>query len=93
MTFWNGYRGGVWWRWAVGLWCGLVWLCLPTQSHAICGLDAAAFDQVRDVEDLDVRQYWARQIARQGARGPDARTGRGVRRDGRVSAVDPGLGG
>jgi hypothetical protein len=67
MTFWNGYRGGVWWRWAVGLWCGLVWLCLPTQSHAICGLDAAAFDQVRDVEDLDARQYWARQIARQGA--------------------------
>jgi hypothetical protein len=67
MTFWNGYRGGVWWRWAVGLCCGLVWLCLPTQSHAICGLDAAAFDQVRDVEDLDARQYWARQIARQGA--------------------------
>ena len=67
MTLWNGYRGGVWWRWAVGLCCGLVWLCLPTQSHAICGLDAAAFDQVRDVEDLDARQYWARQIARQGA--------------------------
>jgi len=46
--------------------CGLVWICLPAQSHAICGLDAAAFDQVRDVADLDPRQAWAQQVARQG---------------------------
>jgi hypothetical protein len=46
--------------------CGLVWICLPAQSHAICGLDAAAFDQVRDVADLDARQAWAQQIVRQG---------------------------
>jgi len=46
--------------------CGLVWICLPAQSHAICGLDAAAFDQVRDVADIDPRQAWAQQVARQG---------------------------
>lgn len=62
MTLWNGYRGGAWWRRGVGLCCSLAWLCLPTQSHAICGLDAAAFDQVRDVEDLDAQRAWVRQI-------------------------------
>jgi hypothetical protein len=62
MTLWNGYRGDAWWRRGVGLCCGLAWLCLPTQSHAICGLDAAAFDQVRDVEDLDAQRAWVRQM-------------------------------
>ena len=50
-----------------GLCCGLVWLCLPTTTHAICGLDAAAFDQIRDVQDLGARQTWARRIAGNGA--------------------------
>lgn len=59
-------RCGGWSRWHVGLVCSVVCICLPAQSHAICGLDAAAFDQVRDVADLDARQAWARQIARQG---------------------------
>ena len=59
-------RCGGWRRRCVGLVCGLVWICLPAQSHAICGLDAAAFDQVRDVADLDARQAWAQQIVRQG---------------------------
>ncbi len=59
-------RCGGWRRRCVGLVCGLVWICLPAQSHAICGLDAAAFDQVRDVADLDARQALAQQIVRQG---------------------------
>jgi hypothetical protein len=63
-------RCGGWGRRCVGLVCGLVcglvWLCLPAQSHAICGLDAAAFDQVREVDDLVSRQAWAQLIARQG---------------------------
>jgi hypothetical protein len=59
-------RCGGWSRWHVGLVCSVVCICLPAQSQAICGLDAAAFDQVRDVADLDARQAWAQQIARQG---------------------------
>jgi hypothetical protein len=59
-------RCGGWRRRCVGLVCGLVWICLPAQSHAICGLDAAAYDQVRNVDDLDARQAWARQVTRQG---------------------------
>ena len=62
----NGLRRGLWLRRGVGLCCGLVWLCLPTRAHAICGLDAAAIEQIRDVEDPDARQAWARLIARQG---------------------------
>lgn len=53
-------------RRCVGLVCSVVWICLPAQTHAICGLDAAAFDQVRDIDDLDARQAWARQVTRQG---------------------------
>ena len=53
-------------RRGVGLCCGLVWLCLQTRAHAICGLDAAAIEQIRDVEDPDAQQAWARLIARQG---------------------------
>ncbi|MFM8291794.1 MAG: hypothetical protein ACKOC4_08860, partial [Planctomycetia bacterium] len=41
-------------------------MTLPTGAYAICGLDAAAFEQVRDVDDPDARQAWAREVARQG---------------------------
>lgn len=60
-------RRGAWKRRCVGLVCGLAWIGLPAQSHAICGLDSAALDQVRDVDDLDARQAWARQIAQRGS--------------------------
>lgn len=62
----NGQGRGLWLRRGVGLCCGLVWLCLPTKTHAICGLDAAAIEQIRDVEDPDARQAWAQLIAQQG---------------------------
>jgi hypothetical protein len=62
----SGHGRGTWLRRAFGLCCGLVWLCLPTTTQAICGLDAAAFEQIRDVQDPDAAQAWARWIARQG---------------------------
>ena len=52
---------------SLGLYCGLVCLCLPTTTHAICGLDAAALDQIRDVQDPGARQTWARRFAGNGA--------------------------
>jgi|GEM_PF-6959506 len=55
----NGQGRGLWLRRGVGL-------CLPTRTHAICGLDAAVIESIRDAEDPDTRQAWARQIARQG---------------------------
>ncbi len=62
----SGLGRGEWLRRAFGLCCGLVWLCLPTTTQAICGLNDAAFEQVRDVQDPDATQAWARWIARQG---------------------------
>ena len=62
----SGHGRDAWLRRAFGLCCGLVWLCLPTTTHAICGLDDAAFEQIRDVQDPDATQAWARWIARQG---------------------------
>ena len=66
MTRSSGHGRGAWLRRAFGLCCGLVCLCLPTTTHAICGLDAAAFEQIRDVQNPDATQAWARWIARQG---------------------------
>ena len=45
-----------------GLCLGLVWLCLPTKTYAICGLDAAVFEQIRNEQDLDAARAWTRQI-------------------------------
>lgn len=59
-------RGG-WLCRGAGLCWGLVWLCLPTTAHGICGLDAAAFDQIRDVEDPAARQAWQKRLAGAGA--------------------------
>jgi hypothetical protein len=61
MTRSSGHGRGAWLRRAFGLCCGLVWLYLPTTTQAICGLDAAAFEQIRDVEDPDATQAWALQ--------------------------------
>jgi hypothetical protein len=66
MDRWNGHV-----RWAsssrvIGFCMALSCLCVSSEAHAICGLDGAALDQIRDVDDLDVRQAWARQISRQG---------------------------
>ena len=63
----NGRLRGAWLCRSVGLCCGLAWLCLPTTTYAICGLDAAAFDQIRNVQDPGARQTWARRIAGDGA--------------------------
>lgn len=54
-----------WLRWGFGLCCGLVWLCLPTETYAICGLDAAIFEQIRNVPDQDAARAWSRQISPQ----------------------------
>lgn len=67
MTRSSGHGRGAWLRRAFGLCCGLAWLWLPTTTHAICGLDAAAFDQIRDVQDRGARQTWTRRIAGVGA--------------------------
>ncbi len=61
----NGFGLGVWLRWGFGLCFGLVWLALPTKTYAICGLDAAVFEQIRSVQDLDAARAWSRQILQQ----------------------------
>lgn len=61
----NGFGLGVWLRWGFGLCFGLVWLALPTTTYAICGLDAAVFEQIRNVQDLDAARAWSRQILQQ----------------------------
>lgn len=53
-------------RVSVGLCCGLLWLGLPTTTHGICGLDAAALDQIRMLQDPGPRQAWARLLAEAG---------------------------
>ena len=49
-------------HWSFGLCLGLFWLCLPTNTYAICGLDSAAFEQIRKVQNLDAARAWTRQI-------------------------------
>ena len=49
-------------HWNFGLCLGLFWLCLPTNTYAICGLDSAAFEQIRKVQNLDAARAWTRQI-------------------------------
>ena len=61
MSF-NGHGRLGCFRWGFGLCLGLVWLCLPTKTYAICGLDAAVFEQIRNVQDLDAVRAWTRQI-------------------------------
>ena len=58
--------GGARQRLRVGLCCGLLWLGLPTTTHGICGLDAAALDQIRMLQDPGPRQAWARRFAEAG---------------------------
>jgi len=62
MTSLNGLGRADWLRCGVGLYLGLVWLALPTKTYAICGLDAAVFEQIRNVQDLDAARAWSRQI-------------------------------
>lgn len=62
MTILKGHGRGGWFRWGFALCLGLVWFCLPTKTYAICGLDAAVFEQIRNVQDLDAVRAWTRQI-------------------------------
>ncbi|MEI7687637.1 MAG: hypothetical protein WCL32_21740, partial [Planctomycetota bacterium] len=62
MTIFNGHGRLGSFRWGFGLCLGLVWLCLPTKTYAICGLDAALFEQIRNVQDPDAARAWTRQI-------------------------------
>ena len=58
-----------WWRCGLRLCCrlclSLVWLALPTNSYAICGLDVAVFEQIRSLQNLDAARAWSRQILQQ----------------------------
>jgi hypothetical protein len=65
MTSLNGLGRADWLRCGVGLYLGLVWLALPAKTYAICGLDAAIFEQIRNVQDLDAARAWSRQISQQ----------------------------
>lgn len=69
----NGRGLASWWRRGfgvcLGLVClGLVWFALPTHTYAICGLDAAVFEPIRNVQDLDAARAWSRQILQQRGR-------------------------
>ncbi len=66
MTRWNGHGPGVSSIRVVGFCLALSCLCPMSETHAICGLDGAALDQIRVINDLETRQAWARQISRQG---------------------------
>lgn len=54
-----------WFRWGFGLCFGLLWLCLPQKTYALCGLDAAAFDQIRHVQDYGAARAWFRHLSGQ----------------------------
>lgn len=54
---------GAWLRSGLGLCLGLVWLCQPTRVFAICGLQAAIFEQLRSVQDRDAALVWSQQIS------------------------------
>lgn len=59
----NGRTGRTWLRLAWGCCASLAGLALPMESRGICGLDAAAFDQIADVLDPSAAQAWARRIS------------------------------
>ncbi|MFM7073064.1 MAG: hypothetical protein ACKO38_14850, partial [Planctomycetota bacterium] len=52
-------------RHGIGLCLGLVWLAWPAHTHAICGLDAAVFEQIRNIRDQDAAQAWLRQTTQE----------------------------
>lgn len=65
MTIWNEQGRAAWWRYGFGLWLVLAWLTSPAQTYAICGLDAAIFEQIRYVQDLEAARSWSRQMTQQ----------------------------
>jgi hypothetical protein len=66
MNRWNGHGRGALPTRAIGFCLALCCLCFSSETHAICGLDGAVLDQIRDVDDPEARQAWARHILRQG---------------------------
>ena len=66
MTGFNGRGCASWSRMGFGFCLALVWLWLPARTYAICGLDAAVFEQIRNLQDPDAARAWRRQIARPG---------------------------
>ena len=66
MTRFTGLRRECSLRMGFGLCLGLVWLWLPATTYAICGLDAALFEQIRNLQDQDAVWAWRRQISRPG---------------------------
>jgi hypothetical protein len=65
MENWNGWERAGWLRCGFGLCLGLVWLAWPTRTDAICGLDAAVFEQIRNIRDQDAAQAWLRQTTQE----------------------------
>ncbi|MFM8477031.1 MAG: hypothetical protein ACKOEO_14730 [Planctomycetaceae bacterium] len=54
-------------RMGFGAWLGLVWLWLPAMTYASCGLDAAVFEQIRNLQDPIAVRAWRWQISRPGS--------------------------
>ena len=61
----TGLGGRVWLRGGFTLCLGLVWLCLPPRTLAICGLDGAVYEQIRTVQDPDAARAWNRKFSQQ----------------------------
>lgn len=55
-------------RWSSGVFLllGAALLCRPLPAHAICGLDGAVYEQIRNVKDLDAARTWARKFVQLG---------------------------